>query len=78
MTLQETARAIRAELTKAEAAMAAIDALATDEVRSVVDKDALAKVEAAHARSVKAVGALHRALDKATGASGGVMPKFGK
>lgn len=75
MTKDEIARAIRAETIKAEAALAEIDRLATDEFRAGLDQPLAAKAIAAHGRAVKAVGAMHRAMDKAGKASG---VKFGK
>lgn len=74
----EISRAIRAEITAAEAALAKADALATAEFRALVDPADLAKVETAHARATKAVGAMHKALDRASKATGGITPQFGK
>lgn len=78
MTDLEIARAIRAEITKAEAALAAIDALATDDFRSRQSPDLTAKAEAAHKRASKALTALHRTLDRASKGNDVIAPQFGK
>lgn len=77
MTLDETARAIRAEITKAEAALAQVDALATNDFRSTLDPAKLAKAEAALVRATKATNALHRAALAAVKSSGDVTVQSG-
>jgi hypothetical protein len=78
MNITDIARAIRAEITAAEAALAKADALATAEFRALIEPADLAKVEAAHARAVKAVNALHRAAAKAKPRGDVILPQFGK
>lgn len=72
-----SARAIRAEITKAEAALAQVDALATDEFRGGLDPDRRAKAEAALARAVKAVNAAHKAMLAAGKSSGDITVQSG-
>jgi len=77
MTNGERARAIRAEITKAEASLAQVDALATDEFRDGLDADRRAKAETALARAVKAVNAAHNAMLAAGKSSGDVTVQSG-
>lgn len=72
MSNVEIARAVRAEITKAEAALAKADALATAEFRATMDPDKMAKAEAAMARATKALTMLHRAATAAVKSSGDV------
>ena len=78
MNITDTARAIRAEITAAEAALAKADCLATAEFRAMIEPADLAKVEAAHMRATKAVNALHRAAARAKPRPDVILPRFGK
>jgi len=74
MSNEELARLIRAEIIKAESALANIDALASTDFRATLNAAALARGEAALARAIKAAAVLHKT---AFTASGGIQPKFG-
>jgi len=78
MTIQEQVRTVRAKITEAEAALAAADAVASQELRDMIEPADLARVETALARAIKATNALHRAAGKAKARDGVVMPKIGK
>lgn len=77
MTNGERARAIRSEITKAEAALAHVDALATDEFRDSLDVAKRAKAEGALARAIKTVNAAHKAMLAAGKSSGDVTVQSG-
>ena len=77
MTNIETARAIRAAITRAEHALAEADALATADFRATMDPDKMAKAEAAMSRATKALTALHRAATAAVKSSGDVTVQSG-
>jgi hypothetical protein len=78
MTDIEIARAMKVAIREAEVALARVDALATPEFRARQDANLVAKAEAAFARAEKAIGALHKALDKGGRANGDIAPQFGK
>jgi hypothetical protein len=78
MTDLDTIRAIRAEIIKAECALAQADALATETLRTRIAPELLEKAETAHRRATKAVNTLHRALEKAVKTNGDITPQFGK
>lgn len=71
-TNADIARQIGAAMNEAEAALARIDALATEAFRACLDPDQRAKAEAQLKRARKAAGGLHRALAKAAKGSGDV------
>ena len=78
MNTADIARAIRAEITAAEAALARADALATAEFRALIEPADLAKVETAYNRASKAVGAFHRAVARAKTRGDVALPFLGK
>lgn len=78
MTDLETARAIKAEITKAECALAMADHLASEAFRTRIDPALLSKAETAHKRATKAVHALHKALERGIKPDGEIAPQFGK
>lgn len=78
MTDAEIARAMKAEILKAETALARVSELATDDFRARQDADLRAKAEAAHKRATKSLTALHGALTRAGKKNDDIVAEVGK